>query len=278
MNTVNDNSNKDDAQKPEQPTARPSAARLRRFFDLSPLFKGGARGQVLNNLIYDPGQRGVHYNLIAEEWLGHPYSRGQVVARGNVMRAGISTEPVAFFSVGGSGDVDVFLEDNLAVDRLGDDKAEVVGKAVVEASVPVGCGVGMAERGLHPYFQVAHFDGTGRHVIGPQIEGTNAREIEASIVPVARQDAVLDAAAVEQKPHVRTTIVECEDAPAVMNDKDRTMCPAHDETALGLQLLDLGIQEGERVARASASRCIGHGESIVRCTTLSMLLRSEALC
>jgi len=88
-------------------------------YERNPLFKGGARGQVLNNLIYDPGQRAVHYNLIAEEWLGHPYSRGQVIARGNVMRAGISTEDVAFFEVGGSGDVDVYLEDNLAVDRIG---------------------------------------------------------------------------------------------------------------------------------------------------------------
>jgi len=88
-------------------------------YERNPLFKGGARGQVLNNLIYDPGQRAVHYNLIAEEWLGHPYSRGQVIARGNVMRAGISTEDVAFFEVGGSGDVDVYFEDNLAVDRIG---------------------------------------------------------------------------------------------------------------------------------------------------------------
>ncbi len=88
-------------------------------YERNPLFKGGARGQVVNNLIYDPGQRVVHYNLIAEEWLGHPYSRGQVIARGNVMRAGISTEEVAFFSVGGSGDLDVYLDDNLAVDRLG---------------------------------------------------------------------------------------------------------------------------------------------------------------
>lgn len=88
-------------------------------YERNPLFKGGARGQVINNLIYDPGQRAVHYNLIAEEWLGHPYSRGQMVARGNVMRAGISTEEVAFFQVGGSGDLDVYLEDNLAVDRIG---------------------------------------------------------------------------------------------------------------------------------------------------------------
>jgi pectate lyase len=88
-------------------------------YERNPLFKGGARGQVINNLIYNPGQRAMHYNLIAEEWLGHPYSRGQVIARGNVMRAGISTGDLAFFTVGGSGDLDLFLEDNLAVDRIG---------------------------------------------------------------------------------------------------------------------------------------------------------------
>ena len=88
-------------------------------YERNPLFKGGARGQVLNNLIYNPGQRGMHYNLIAEEWQGHAYSRGQMVARGNVLRAGISTEPLALFMAGGSGDIDVYFEDNLALDRVG---------------------------------------------------------------------------------------------------------------------------------------------------------------
>jgi pectate lyase len=89
-------------------------------YERNPMFKGGARGQVINNLIYNPGQRAVHYNLIAEEWLGHDYSLGEVVLRGNVMRAGPSTEsPLAFFMVGGSGDVRVFAEDNLVVDRIG---------------------------------------------------------------------------------------------------------------------------------------------------------------
>ncbi|MFC3550544.1 polysaccharide lyase family 1 protein [Lysobacter cavernae] len=88
-------------------------------YERNPLFKGGARGQVLNNLIYNPGQRAMHYNLIAEEWQGHAYSRGQMVARGNVLRAGISTEPLALFMAGGSGDIDVYFDDNLAVDRIG---------------------------------------------------------------------------------------------------------------------------------------------------------------
>lgn len=88
-------------------------------YERNPMFKGGASGQVINNLIYNPGQRAVHYNLIAEEWLGHPYSRGEVTMRGNVMRAGPSTETVAFFMHGGSGEVAVFADDNLALDRLG---------------------------------------------------------------------------------------------------------------------------------------------------------------
>jgi pectate lyase len=88
-------------------------------YERNPMFKGGARGQVINNLIYNPGQRAVHYNLIAEEWLGHPYSLGELVLRGNVMRAGPSTEQLAFFMIGGSGDLRLFADDNLVVDRIG---------------------------------------------------------------------------------------------------------------------------------------------------------------
>ncbi|WP_226467749.1 pectate lyase family protein [Luteimonas panaciterrae] len=88
-------------------------------YERNPLFKGGVRGQVINNLIYDPGQRAVHYNLIAEEWIGHAYEPGEMILRGNVMRAGPSTETLAFFMIGGSGDIDLYAEDNLAIDRIG---------------------------------------------------------------------------------------------------------------------------------------------------------------
>ncbi|AVP98267.1 pectate lyase [Ahniella affigens] len=90
-------------------------------YERSPLFKGGTRGQVINNLIYDPGQRAIHYNLIAEEWYGHEYLTGQISVRGNVLRAGPSTEPLALFMFGGSGDLELFLDDNLAFDRIGRD-------------------------------------------------------------------------------------------------------------------------------------------------------------
>jgi len=96
-------------------------------YERSPLFKGGARGQVINNLIYTPGRRAIHYNLIAEEWMGHPYSKGEMVVRGNVMRAGKSTEPLAFLMIGGSGDLDVYAQDNLIVDRVGNTSIQETG-------------------------------------------------------------------------------------------------------------------------------------------------------
>ncbi len=96
-------------------------------YERSPLFKGGARGQVINNLIYNPGQRAIHYNLIAEEWLGHAYSRGEMTVRGNVMRAGRSTEPLAFLMIGGSGDLDLHAQDNLVVDRVGNKSIQETG-------------------------------------------------------------------------------------------------------------------------------------------------------
>ncbi|MFL6547270.1 MAG: polysaccharide lyase family 1 protein [Povalibacter sp.] len=89
-------------------------------YERNPLFKGGVRGMVINNLIYDPGQRAVHYNLIPEEWFGHAYEHGQLTLIGNVMRAGPSTpKDVALFMIGGSGDVELYEEDNIAVDRIG---------------------------------------------------------------------------------------------------------------------------------------------------------------
>ena len=89
-------------------------------YERSPLFKGGVRGMVINNLIYNPGPRAVHYNLIPEEWSDRAYQNGQLALIGNVMRAGPSTPTdVALFMLGGSGDVEVYEEDNIAVNRIG---------------------------------------------------------------------------------------------------------------------------------------------------------------
>jgi hypothetical protein len=84
------------------------------------LFKGGAWGAMVNNLIYNPGGKAVHYNLIAHEWGGQPHQVGKVTLVGNVYRAGPGTaERLPLFTLGGVGDVQLFEQDNLAVDRHG---------------------------------------------------------------------------------------------------------------------------------------------------------------
>jgi len=91
-------------------------------YERSPLFKGGVHGVIVNNLIYNPGPRAIHYNLAPEEWLNHPYEVGKMTAIGNVMRAGPSTptEHLAFLMIGGAGDLEYYGRDNIAVDQVGD--------------------------------------------------------------------------------------------------------------------------------------------------------------
>lgn len=97
-------------------------------YERNPLFKGGVHGQIVNNLVYNPGARAMHYNLIAEEWIGHDYEKGEMIIRGNVLRAGKDTHKIALLMVGGSGDLDVFMQDNLAVDLLGEKTIPMTGR------------------------------------------------------------------------------------------------------------------------------------------------------
>ncbi len=86
----------------------------------SPLLKGGVQAEMVNNLIYDPGKRAVHYNLMALEWAGQPYVTGELSAVGNVMRGGPSTDDnLPFLMLGGDGDLRYYGQDNVAVDKHG---------------------------------------------------------------------------------------------------------------------------------------------------------------
>ncbi|MDG2520344.1 pectate lyase [Caulobacter segnis] len=79
------------------------------------LFKGGVHAVSVNNLIYDPGTRAMHYALNASEWVGHPWQVGQLVLVGNVLKGGRSTRPdLPFLIVEGQGDLELFAKDNLA--------------------------------------------------------------------------------------------------------------------------------------------------------------------
>lgn len=86
----------------------------------APLVKGGAQVTMINNVIYNPGHRAVHYNLMNLEWTGHDYVTGEITAVGNVLRGGNDTDPgLPFLMLGGDGDLKYFGKDNRAVDRHG---------------------------------------------------------------------------------------------------------------------------------------------------------------
>jgi hypothetical protein len=86
----------------------------------SPLFKGGVHGAVVNNVIFNPGRRAVHYNLMQLEWLDKPYEVGKMSVVGNVMRGGPSTDAkLPFMMLGGDGDLEYYGHDNIAVDQYG---------------------------------------------------------------------------------------------------------------------------------------------------------------
>lgn len=86
----------------------------------NPLVKGGGQVELVNNILYDPGERALHYNLMALEWGDHPYQAGKIAAVGNVLRGGVSTAAgLPFLTLGGDGDLDYHGKDNIAVDKFG---------------------------------------------------------------------------------------------------------------------------------------------------------------
>ncbi|MCH2456605.1 MAG: pectate lyase, partial [Henriciella sp.] len=91
-------------------------------YERSPLFKGGVQGAVINNLIYNPGQRAVQYNLQGLEWGDTPPVLGGMELIGKAMRAGPSTaDGLPLLMIGGTGNLSVYLDDNQAHDRWGAD-------------------------------------------------------------------------------------------------------------------------------------------------------------
>lgn len=86
--------------------------------DRNPLFKGGARGVVVNNVIQNPGRRVMQYALNDGEWKGKEWQRGQMAVIGNVARRGPSTPGSTPF-MDAKGPCDLHLHDNLYSDISG---------------------------------------------------------------------------------------------------------------------------------------------------------------
>ena len=80
----------------------------------NPLFKGGARGVVVNNYIYNPGNAAIHFGLVEEEWKGHEWLTGIMVVESNLIEAGPDTRS-SMASGSFRGPVEVYWENNMIV-------------------------------------------------------------------------------------------------------------------------------------------------------------------
>lgn len=85
--------------------------------DRNPLFKGGARGAVVNNLMHNPGMYALTYSVQANEWEGHPLERGMIAATGNVLRLGPNARRDRFARL--KGPCDVWFHDNAVIGKDG---------------------------------------------------------------------------------------------------------------------------------------------------------------
>ena len=92
-------------------------------------------------------------------------------------------------------------------DRLGQDQGDVALEAVPQPPLSVGRRV-FPRRRVHPHLAVASLRGEGADVVGPEVEGAAGGQVEAGVVPVTGQDAVLEGAPVQGEAHVGAAVVD----------------------------------------------------------------------
>ena len=122
--------------------------------------------------------------------------------------------------------------------RLGDHEAEIVRHAVAEAAAPVAGRIGEAAFGGDPDLAVLDPRPGGRHVVGPQVERAAAFEIEAGMMPVAGEDAVLDAALVQRKAQMRAAVVERMHLALLVDHQERAVPPPDHHPAARFQIVE----------------------------------------
>src|SRR5271168_3894647 len=109
-----------------------------------------------------------------------------------------------------------------------------MGEPVFEPLPPMSNRVGVAKHRLHPDLTArADLDGASQHVVCPKVKGAAARQFERRMMPVAGQDAVLDAATLQRETHMRTAVVERKDVPLLVHEQNRAVAAVHNKPTLG---------------------------------------------
>ncbi len=121
--------------------------------------------------------------------------------------------------------------------RFGNDKGEALLEALREPAKVVPGGIVLAPQD-HEDVGTVDLDVVCPHVVGEGVERPPRGEVEACVVPVAGQKAVLDGPPVERETHVRAAVVHGERLPVSPEHADRLGPDLAGQAALRLQLLD----------------------------------------
>ena len=102
----------------------------------NPFFKGGVQGVIVNNYIFNPGYRAIHYNLSEMEWGSHDWVTGKMTVVGNVLEKGKDSHkhlPFGQFH----GPVEVYWKDNLVLGEQIKEDRILVGNHTLVDEIPV---------------------------------------------------------------------------------------------------------------------------------------------
>ena len=89
---------------------------------------------------------------------------------------------------------------------------------------------------IHPNFVSDYVYGEAANVIGERVERAAAGKIEPGMVPVARQDAVLNAAPIQGEAHVGTAIIHRIKSPVVVNHRNGMSTSGYHPASTRLEL------------------------------------------
>jgi len=101
----------------------------------NPLAKGGVHAVIVNNWISNPGKRAIHHALVEKEWGKNPPVASRLALVGNVLEYGANTPEKMPLFLHHGGPLELFTEDNLALDRARNPAPLLGGTASPESSV-----------------------------------------------------------------------------------------------------------------------------------------------
>jgi hypothetical protein len=89
---------------------------------------------------------------------------------------------------------------------LGDHQADIALQSILQSlALPFSAVAGRGD--IYPDVALLNLHRKATHIVSPEVERTATRQVEAGMMPVAGQDAIVDGAFVQGETHMRTAVI-----------------------------------------------------------------------